>query len=97
MEKAASAETEEEQPGECQSLNQVVVKKISEICRVVNQVINLKRTLTELPELIRWFRLEGTSGVVWFGLSSEEGLGSQISWWSPILWKGHRKRDSVWP
>ncbi|XP_074688336.1 KICSTOR complex protein SZT2 isoform X5 [Strix aluco] len=42
VEKAASAETEEEQPGECQSLNQVVVKKISEICRVVNQRLLLQ-------------------------------------------------------
>lgn len=48
MEKAASAETEEEQPGECQSLNQVVVKKISEICRVVNQVTNLQKAGAEL-------------------------------------------------
>ncbi|XP_051481754.1 KICSTOR complex protein SZT2 isoform X8 [Apus apus] len=42
VEKAASAETEEEQSGECQSLNQVVVKKISEICRVVNQRLLLQ-------------------------------------------------------
>ncbi|XP_075280815.1 KICSTOR complex protein SZT2 isoform X4 [Opisthocomus hoazin] len=42
VEKAASAETEEEQPGECQALNQVVVKKISEICRVVNQRLLLQ-------------------------------------------------------
>ncbi|KAM6327693.1 KICSTOR complex protein SZT2 isoform 3-T3 [Podargus strigoides] len=42
VEKAASAEKEEEQPGECQSLNQVVVKKISEICRVVNQRLLLQ-------------------------------------------------------
>ncbi|KAF4797089.1 Protein SZT2 [Turdus rufiventris] len=42
VEKAALAETEEEQPGECQSLNQVVVKKISEICRVVNQRLLLQ-------------------------------------------------------
>ncbi|XP_029815510.1 KICSTOR complex protein SZT2 isoform X6 [Manacus vitellinus] len=42
VEKAASAESEEEQPGECQSLNQVVVKKISEICRVVNQRLLLQ-------------------------------------------------------
>ncbi|XP_062353502.1 KICSTOR complex protein SZT2 isoform X5 [Cinclus cinclus] len=42
VEKAAPAETEEEQPGECQSLNQVVVKKISEICRVVNQRLLLQ-------------------------------------------------------
>ncbi|XP_066857271.1 KICSTOR complex protein SZT2 isoform X1 [Anser cygnoides] len=42
VEKAASAETEEEQPGECQSLNQMVVKKISEICRVVNQRLLLQ-------------------------------------------------------
>uniref|UniRef100_A0A8C3N101 Uncharacterized protein n=1 Tax=Geospiza parvula TaxID=87175 RepID=A0A8C3N101_GEOPR len=42
VEKAESAETEEEQPGECQSLNQVVVKKISEICRVVNQRLLLQ-------------------------------------------------------
>ncbi|XP_030906559.2 KICSTOR complex protein SZT2 isoform X5 [Melopsittacus undulatus] len=42
VETAASAETEEEQPGECQSLNQVVVKKISEICRVVNQRLLLQ-------------------------------------------------------
>lgn len=53
MEKATSAETEEEQPGECQSLNQVVVKKISEICRVVNQVIELPRGGIELP-VVRW-------------------------------------------
>uniref|UniRef100_A0A803Y4C7 SZT2 subunit of KICSTOR complex n=1 Tax=Meleagris gallopavo TaxID=9103 RepID=A0A803Y4C7_MELGA len=38
---AASAEIEE-QPGECQSLNQMVVKKISEICRVVNQRLLLQ-------------------------------------------------------
>ncbi|KAJ7401941.1 Protein SZT2 [Pitangus sulphuratus] len=42
VEKASAAETEEEQPGECQSLNQVVVKKISEICRVVNQRLLLQ-------------------------------------------------------
>ncbi|XP_017680131.1 PREDICTED: protein SZT2 isoform X6 [Lepidothrix coronata] len=42
VEKAASAESEEEQPGECQSLNQVVIKKISEICRVVNQRLLLQ-------------------------------------------------------
>ncbi|XP_042661964.1 KICSTOR complex protein SZT2 isoform X2 [Tyto alba] len=42
VEKTASAETEEEPPGECQSLNQVVVKKISEICRVVNQRLLLQ-------------------------------------------------------
>ncbi|XP_067997638.1 KICSTOR complex protein SZT2 isoform X2 [Melanerpes formicivorus] len=42
VEKTASGETEEEQPGECQSLNQLVVKKISEICRVVNQRLLLQ-------------------------------------------------------
>ncbi|XP_065596339.1 KICSTOR complex protein SZT2 isoform X2 [Cyrtonyx montezumae] len=42
VERAASAEIEEEQPGECQSLNQMVVKKISEICRVVNQRLLLQ-------------------------------------------------------
>lgn len=57
MEKAASAETEEEQPGECQSLNQVVVKKISEICRVVNQVTYLQRAGVEL-QVVRWLRAE---------------------------------------
>ncbi|XP_052521973.1 KICSTOR complex protein SZT2 isoform X3 [Tympanuchus pallidicinctus] len=41
VEKAASAEIEE-QPGECQSLNQMVIKKISEICRVVNQRLLLQ-------------------------------------------------------
>ncbi|XP_067157159.1 KICSTOR complex protein SZT2 isoform X2 [Apteryx mantelli] len=42
VEKAATAETGGEQPGECQSLNQLVVKKISEICRVVNQRLLLQ-------------------------------------------------------
>ncbi|XP_064372150.1 KICSTOR complex protein SZT2 isoform X5 [Dromaius novaehollandiae] len=42
VEKAATAETGEEQPGECQSLSQLVVKKISEICRVVNQRLLLQ-------------------------------------------------------
>ncbi|KAM8805626.1 KICSTOR complex protein SZT2 [Eudromia elegans] len=42
VEKAATTGAEEEQPGECQSLNQLVVKKISEICRVVNQRLLLQ-------------------------------------------------------
>ncbi|NWX90042.1 SZT2 protein, partial [Nothoprocta pentlandii] len=42
VEKTETAEAEEEQPGECQSLNQLVVKKISEICRVVNQRLLLQ-------------------------------------------------------
>jgi len=84
VEKAASAETEEEQPGECQALNQVVVKKISEICRVVNQVTNLQRAGAELP-VVRCLDEKGPLEVVWSRPSSERGLGSQFSWWSPSL------------
>lgn len=78
MEKAASAEIEE-QPGECQSLNQMVVKKISEICRVVNQVKkNLQRVGVELP-IIRWLRWEGTPGVCLVHLKAGPGwLGQQV-------------------
>lgn len=71
----------EEQPGECQSLNQMVVKKISEICRVVNQVKkkkNLQRVGVELP-IIRWLRWEGTPGVCLVHLKAGPGwLGQQV-------------------
>lgn len=95
MEKAESAETEEEQPGECQSLNQVVVKKISEICRVVNQVRNLKRALTELP-VIRWLRSEGTSGSC-LVRAQLRGPGEPVQLVESQLAGSHRKRDSVCP
>lgn len=38
-EKAAVAEAEEEPAGTCLRLHQAVVRNISEICRVVNQVL----------------------------------------------------------